>query len=60
MNLALIAITDEGVKIAERIKEELCNEVTLFLPEKIKKTKLDVTYYSKNLGNHIEKNIYRI
>ena len=55
MNLALIAITDEGVKIAERIKGELCSEITLFLPRKIKKSTLDVTYFSKNLGNHIEK-----
>ena len=55
MNLALIAITNEGAKIAERIKEELCSEVSLFLPQKIKKTNLDATYFSKNLGNHIEK-----
>ncbi len=53
MNLALIAITDEGIKIAERIKEELYSEVTLFLPKKIKETKLDATYFSKNLGDQV-------
>ncbi len=53
MNLALIAITDEGVKIAERIKEELCSEITLFLPQKIKKTNLYATYFSKNLGDQV-------
>jgi cobalt-precorrin 5A hydrolase len=55
MNLALIAITDEGFEIAERIKEELCSGVTLFLPRKIKKSTLDATYFSKKLRNHIEK-----
>ncbi len=53
MNLALIAITDEGVKVAERIKGELCSEVTLFLPQKIKKTDLGATYFSKNLGDQV-------
>ncbi|MFQ5713491.1 MAG: cobalt-precorrin 5A hydrolase [Candidatus Scalinduaceae bacterium] len=53
MNLGLIAITDEGFKIAERIKEELCSEITLFLPGKIKKSTLNVTYFSKNLGDQV-------
>ncbi|HDY66165.1 MAG TPA: cobalamin biosynthesis protein CbiG [Candidatus Scalindua sp.] len=55
MNLGMIAITDEGVKIAERIKNNIRDEITLFLPQKMKNTDLKATYYSKNLGNHIEK-----
>jgi cobalt-precorrin 5A hydrolase len=50
MNLALIAITDDGVKVAKRIKEKLCGEVTLFPSQKINKTGLEVSYFSKNLG----------
>ncbi len=55
MNLALIAITDEGVEVAERIKSKLCSEVTLFIPRKIKKPGLDATYFSKNLGDQVDK-----
>ncbi|MHC4184029.1 MAG: cobalt-precorrin 5A hydrolase, partial [Planctomycetota bacterium] len=53
MNLALIAITDEGVEVAERIKGGLCSEVTLLLPQKIKKSGLNATYFSKNLGDQV-------
>ena len=30
MNLALIAVTTDGIKVAERIKEKLNGEVTVF------------------------------
>jgi cobalt-precorrin 5A hydrolase len=53
MKLALIAITEEGIKVAERIKEKLGGELTVFLPQKLKQTKLTATYYSKKFGGHI-------
>ena len=53
MNLALIAITDKGAEIAERIKEKLCDEVTVFLPKKLKQTNLNATYYSQKLGDQV-------
>ena len=53
MNLALIAITNEGINVAQRIKEKLDGEVTVFLPQKIKQTKLAATYYSKKFGDQI-------
>ncbi len=53
MKLALIAITNDGIKVAERIKKKLNGEVTVFLPQKLKQTKLAATYYSKKLGDQI-------
>ena len=53
MNLALIAITDDGINVAERIKEKLDGEVTVFLPQKLEQTKLAATYYSGKLGDQI-------
>jgi cobalt-precorrin 5A hydrolase len=53
MKLALIAITEEGIKVAECIKEKLDDELTIFLPQKLKQTKLAATYYSKKFGDHI-------
>ena len=54
MNLALIAITEDGIKVAERIKENLDGRLTVFLPQKLKQSKLTATYYSKKLGDQIE------
>ena len=53
MNLALIAITNEGINVAQRIKEKLDGEVTFFLPQKLKQTKLAATYYSIKFGDQI-------
>ena len=53
MKLALIAITNEGINVAQRIKEKLDGEVTVFLPQKLKQTKLAATYYSKKFGDQI-------
>ncbi|ODS31034.1 MAG: cobalamin biosynthesis protein [Candidatus Scalindua rubra] len=53
MDIGLIAITTDGVKTAERIKEKLCNEVTVFLPQKMKQTNLNATYYSQKLNDHV-------
>ena len=53
MKLALIAITNEGIKVAERIKNKLDGEVTVFLPQKLKQTKLTAMYYSKKFGDQI-------
>jgi len=53
MNLALMAITKDGIKVAERIKEKLNGEVTFFLPQKLKQSKLTATYFSKKLGDQI-------
>ncbi len=53
MNLALIAITNEGINVATRIKEKLDGEVTVFLPQKLKQSKLTATYYSKKFGDQI-------
>ena len=53
MNLALIAITNDGINVAECIKEKLDGEVTVFLPQKLKQTKLTATYYSRKLGDQI-------
>jgi cobalt-precorrin 5A hydrolase len=53
MNLALIAITNDGINVAERIKEKLDGEVTVFLPQKLKQSKLTATYYSKKFSDQI-------
>jgi cobalt-precorrin 5A hydrolase len=53
MNIALIAITNEGINVAECIKTKLDGEVTVFLPQKLKQTKLTATYYSKKLSDQI-------
>jgi cobalt-precorrin 5A hydrolase len=53
MNLALIAITNDGINVAERIKEKLDGEVTVFLPQKLKQSKLTATYYSKRFSDQI-------
>ncbi len=53
MKLALIAITNDGINVAECIKKKLDGEVTVFLPQKLKQTKLTATYYSKKLGDQI-------
>ncbi|MGR3292710.1 MAG: cobalt-precorrin 5A hydrolase [Candidatus Scalindua sp.] len=53
MNLALIAITDDGINVAKRIKEKLDGEVTIFLPQKLRQTKVAATYYSKKFGDQI-------
>lgn len=49
MNLALIAVTTGGIKVAERIKENLNGEVSVFMPQKLKQSKLTATYFSKKL-----------
>ncbi len=53
MNLALIAITSDGIKVAERISEKLNGEVTVFLLQKLKQSKLTATYFSKKLVDHV-------
>ncbi len=53
MNLALIAITNDGINVAERIKEKLDGEVTFFLPQKLKQSKVTATYYSKRFSDQI-------
>lgn len=53
MSIALIAITEDGVKVAERLKAKLCDEVVVFLPEKIKQTRIDATYFSNKLADHV-------
>jgi len=53
MNLALIAVTTGGIKVAERIKENLRGEITVFLPQKLKQSKLTATYFSKKLVDQI-------
>ena len=50
MNLALIAVTTDGIKVAERIKEKLNGEVTVFLPQKLKQSKLTATQLSRVCG----------
>jgi len=49
MNLGLIAVTTDGIKVAERIKKKLNGEVTVFLPQKLKQSKLAATYFSEKL-----------
>ena len=49
MNLGLIAITTDGIKVAERIKEDLNGKVTVFLPQKLKQSKITATYFSRKL-----------
>ncbi len=51
MNLALIAITDDGIGVAKRIKEKLDDEVTVFLPQKLEQKTLKATYYSRKFGD---------
>ena len=46
MNLALIAVTTDGIKVAERIKEKLNGELTVFLPQKLKQSKITATRLS--------------
>ncbi len=53
MNLAIIAITDDGIDVARRIKEKLDGKVTIFLPQKLKQTTLTATYYSSKFGDQI-------
>ena len=53
MNLALIAVTTGSIKVAERIKENLRGEITVFLPQKLKQSKLTATYFSKKLVDQI-------
>jgi len=48
MNLCLIAVTTDGIRIVERLKN-IDNSTTLFLPQKIKQADLDATYFSKKL-----------
>ena len=50
MNLALLAITEDGIKVAERIKKKLDSELTVFLPQKLKQTKLTATRLSRICG----------
>ncbi|MCP4264385.1 MAG: cobalamin biosynthesis protein CbiG [Candidatus Brocadiaceae bacterium] len=53
MNLALIAITEEGIKVAERIKDKIDGELTVFLPQKLNQAGLTATYYSKKFKDQI-------
>ncbi len=53
MNLAIIAITDDGIDVAKRIKESLDGEVTVFLPQKLEQTLLTATYYSRKFGDQV-------
>ncbi len=53
MNLALLAITEDGINVAKRIKEKIDGEVTAFLPQKLKQSKLAAINYSKKLGDLI-------
>jgi cobalt-precorrin 5A hydrolase len=53
MNLALIAVTTDGIKVAERIEGKLDGEVTVFLPQKLKQSKLTATYFSKKLVDQV-------
>lgn len=53
MNLALIAVTTDGIKVAERIEGKLDGEVTVFLPQKLKQSKLPATYFSKKLVDQV-------
>ena len=54
MKLALVAITDDGVELAERIKEKLCDAITVFIPRKIAKSETTATCFSNKLGNLVE------
>ena len=47
MNLALIAVTTDGIKVAERIEGKLDGVVTVFLPRKLKQSKLIATRPSR-------------
>ncbi len=51
MNLAIIAITDDGIDVARRFKEKLDGKVTIFLPQKLKQTTLTAIYYSSKFGD---------
>ncbi len=53
MNLAIMAISDEGINVAERIKDNLDDEVTIFLPKKLEKSKLDATFYSNKFSDQM-------
>lgn len=53
MNLALIAVTTDGIKVAVRIKEKLNGEVAVFLPQKLKQSKLTANYFSKKLADQM-------
>ena len=53
MNLALIAITEEGIDVAKRIKEKLDDDLTVFLPQKLEQRTLKATYYSRKLGDQV-------
>jgi len=53
MNLALIAVTTDGIKVAARIKEKLNGEVAVFLPQKLKQAKLTATYFSRKLADQM-------
>ena len=53
MNLAIIAITDDGINVAKRLKEKLDGEVTVFLPQKLEQTVLTATYYTKKFGDQV-------
>ena len=53
MNLALIAITDDGIDVAKRIKEKLDDDLTVFLPQKLEQKTLKATYYPRKLGDQV-------
>ena len=56
MNLGLIAVTTDGIKVAERIKEKLNGEVTVFLTQKLKQSKLTGTCFSEKLVDQMGEN----
>ena len=47
MNLVLIAVTTDGIEVAERIGGRLDGEVTVFLSQNLKQSKLTAAYFSK-------------
>jgi len=53
MNLALIAITDDGIDVAKRIKERLGDDLTVFLPQKLEQKTLKATYYTRKFGDQV-------
>ncbi len=53
MKLALIAITEDGVKVAERIKKNIECELTVYVPQKLKQTRMTTVCYSKSFGEQV-------
>ncbi|MDR4498279.1 MAG: cobalamin biosynthesis protein [Candidatus Scalindua sp.] len=55
MRIVIIAITKKGITVASRIKKALCDEVTVYLPEKIGSTELGAVFYTQRLRDLVGK-----